>query len=70
MSRVPRFIDIDGKRHLWRDLVQLRSEQLAAAAAPAQQPALFELRADRRPAAARTAARRYLAPSLFTLLGR
>jgi len=38
-----RFIEIEGKRFLWRDLVRLRREQLAAAAAPAQ-PALFELR--------------------------
>jgi hypothetical protein len=65
----PRSIEIDGKRHLWRDLVQLRREQRRAAAGP-EQPALFELREDRRPFGERTTAGRYLEPSLFTLLGR
>ena len=69
MSRAPRFIEIDGQRFLWRDLVRHRREQLAAAAVP-EQPALFELREDRRPATARTTAGRYVEPSLFTLLGR
>jgi hypothetical protein len=40
-GRAPRFIDIDGKRHLWRDLVKLRYEQRQAAR-QAEQPALFE----------------------------
>jgi len=35
-----------------------------------EQPPLFELREDCRPAAARTAAGRYLEPSLFTVLER
>jgi hypothetical protein len=63
----PAFIEIDGKRLVWRELVQRRREQLKAAAKVAQ-PALFELRNDSRPAIERTAARRYLEPSLFTLL--
>jgi hypothetical protein len=63
----PRFIEIDGKRFLWRDLVQLRRAQLAAAAQP-EQPALFELQEDHRPASQRTTAGRYLEPSLFTAL--
>jgi len=63
----PTFIEIDGKRLVWRDLVQKRREQLKSAA-KATQPALFELRDDSRPACERTAARRYLEPSLFTLL--
>jgi hypothetical protein len=58
------FIEIDGKRYLWRDVMQLRREQKKAYAR-AQQPALFELRDDYRPAAERTAAGRYLEPSLF-----
>jgi hypothetical protein len=62
-----RFIEVDGKRLLWRDLVEKRREQLRAAA-KATQPALFELRDDSRPVSERTAARRYLEPSLFTLL--
>jgi hypothetical protein len=62
----PKFIEIDGKRHLWRDLLKLRQEQRRAAAV-AHQPPLFELRDDCRPATERTAASRYLEPSLFTL---
>jgi hypothetical protein len=63
-GRAPRFIDLDGKRYLWRDLVKLRQEQREAAR-QAQQPALFELREDCRPSADRTAAGRYLEPTLF-----
>jgi len=63
----PTFIEIDGKRVLWREIVQRRREQLKAVA-KAVQAALFGLRDDTRPARERTAARRYLEPSLFTLL--
>jgi hypothetical protein len=63
----PRFITIDGKRVLWRDLLTRRREQLAAAE-KCEQPALFELKQDCRPIAERSAAGRYLEPSLFTLL--
>jgi hypothetical protein len=64
----PKFIDIDGKRYLWRDIVQLRQEQCRAAALAAPvQPPLFELHEDFRPAAERTAAARYLEPSLFSV---
>ena len=45
---LPRFIDIDGRRHLWRDLVNARRAQ---AMPKAEQPALFELREDHRPPA-------------------
>jgi hypothetical protein len=62
----PRFIEIDGKRHLWRDIVKLRQEQRRAAA-KAQQPPLFELRDDCRPASDRSAAGRYREPSLFSV---
>jgi hypothetical protein len=64
----PRFIEIDGKRFLWRDLVRLRQEQRRAAA-KAQQPVLFELHDECRPAADRSAADRYREPSLFSLIG-
>jgi hypothetical protein len=64
----PAFIDIDGKRFVWRELVAQRREQLRAAA-KAVQPALFELKDDSQPATERTAAGRYLEPSLFTLPG-
>ncbi|MGD0142026.1 MAG: hypothetical protein ABSC92_02595 [Rhizomicrobium sp.] len=60
----PRFIVIDGKRHLWRDILKLRKEQVQAAA-NAKQPALFVLVDDSRPRAERTAAGRYNEPSLF-----
>ena len=61
----PKFIEIDGKRLLWRDVLQLRREQKQACA-NAVQPALFELHEDRRPPSDRTAAGRYLEPSLFS----
>lgn len=61
----PKFIEIDGKRHLWRDVLQLRREQKQACA-NAVQPALFELREDRRLPADRTASGRYLEPLLFS----
>ena len=60
----PRFIEIDGKLHLWRDIVEARRQQLAAYAT-AQQPALFELIEDARPMTQRTAAGRYAEPMLF-----
>jgi len=63
MTRL-RFIEIDGKRHLWRDILELRREQKKAHA-EAQQLALFELKLDCRPSTGRTAANRYLEPSLF-----
>lgn len=63
-----RYVDIDGKRHLWRDILQLRREQRKALR-QAQQPALFELKTDFRPAAESTAAGRYLEPSLFETRG-
>lgn len=60
-----RFIEIDGKRYLWRDSLRLRREQRKAHA-KAPQPPLFPLREDRRPPSERTAAGRYLEPSLFS----
>ena len=60
-----RFIEIDGKLYLWRDVLPLRRERKKAHAR-AQQPVLFELKDDRRPVADRTAAGRYREPSLFT----
>jgi hypothetical protein len=66
MTRAP-FIVIDGKLYRWKDIRDLRREQLAAAGAvQASQLALFEaLHDDRRPTAERTAGGRYLEPSLF-----
>jgi hypothetical protein len=62
-----KFIDIDGKRFVWRELLQRRREQLAAAVR-VEQPALFELKEDCRPASERTAAGRYSEPSLFAFI--
>ncbi len=63
----PRHIILDGKAYLWSDILQLRRDQLQAAARD-RQLALFEMRDDCRPEAERNAAGRYLEPSLFTLL--
>jgi hypothetical protein len=60
-----RFIEIDGKRYLWREVLQLRREQKKAHTR-AQQPALFELKEDCRPPSQRSAAGRYQEPSLFS----
>jgi hypothetical protein len=62
---LPRTIEIDGRRYIWRELVALRRTQ---ATPRVQQPTLFELREDYRPPGERNAAERYEAPSLFTLL--
>ena len=64
---LPHFIEIDGRRYLWRDLVALRRAQATPAV---QQPALFALREDHRLAGERDAAERYSEPSLFTMLER
>ena len=64
---LPRFIEIDGRRYLWRDLVALRRAQATPAA---EQPAMFTLREDHRPAGERNAAERYSEPNLFTVLER
>lgn len=61
----PRTIEIAGRRYAWRDILELKRAQ---AAIRAEQPALFELREDRRPAGERSASERYSAPSLFSLL--
>lgn len=62
---LPRFIDIDGRRYVWRDLVALRRAQVLPRA---EQPTLFTLREDFRPPGERNAAERYREPSLFTRL--
>jgi hypothetical protein len=61
----PRFIEIDGKRYLWRDILELRQQQREAAQRSTQPP-LFELRTDCRPPSDRSAAGRYREPTLFT----
>jgi hypothetical protein len=56
-----RFLEIDGKRYAWKDILQKRREQLSRE----PQPALFELKEDTRPPMERTAAGRYFEPTLF-----
>ncbi len=62
----PRFITINGQRVAWIEIVRLRKEQCQQL--KAKQLTLFELKEDARPATERSAAGRYLEPSLFTLL--
>ena len=64
---LPRFIELDGRRYQWRDLVALRQAQ---AQPRAEQPTLFELHEDHRPPGERNAAERYREPSLFARLER
>ena len=47
-SPMRRFVEIDGKRYLWRDVLKLRREQREEYRRP--QLALFELKEDRRSA--------------------
>jgi hypothetical protein len=65
----PKFIEIEGKRFLCRELLRRRREQRMAAART-EQPALFELKKDCRPIPERTAAERYREPGLFSPSGR
>ena len=65
MSR-PAIIIIDGRAYTWRDIIELRRQQIAAwKAARPDQPALFPLIEDSRPRPERTAAGRFLEPSLL-----
>ena len=64
----PKFIDIDGKRFVWRELLQRRREQLAAARV--EQPVLFELKEDCRLCLNAPPPDGYSEPSLFSLPGR
>jgi hypothetical protein len=59
----PRFIEIEGRRYLWRDILTLRREQRRQSA-PAQ-PTLFEVKDDARPPSQRSAAGRFAEPTLF-----
>lgn len=61
-----RYVEIDGKRYLWRDILRARREQ--AKANRQNQPALFDLHDDARPATERTTEQRYREPSLLSIL--
>ena len=59
---------MDGHAFSWQRLAELRRQQLEAwKAARPEQPALFALKDDCRPAAERSAAGRYREPSLLDL---
>ncbi|MHB8268614.1 hypothetical protein [Bradyrhizobium sp.] len=59
---------VDGRAYSWRRLCELRRAQIEAQnRARLRQLALFELREDSRPVTERTAADRYLQPSLLDL---
>lgn len=65
----PDTIIIEGRAYSWRVLMAARREQLEAwKAAQPRQPALFTLKQDCRPAAERSAAGRYLEPSLLAIM--
>jgi hypothetical protein len=67
--KAPDTIVIDGRAYSWRALCERRRQQLETwKAAQPRQPALFELKDDSRPAAERTAAGRYIEPTLLSLL--
>ena len=62
----PETLIVDGHAFSWQRLCDLRRQQIEAwKKTEGRQPALFELRDDHRPPAERTAAGRYLQPSLF-----
>lgn len=67
--RKPDTIIIDGRAYSWRRILELRRAQIEAwKAARPDQPALFDLKSDRRPQCERTAAGRYREPSLLALI--
>ncbi len=58
-----KYIEIDGKRYSWRDILKLRREQKKEARKA--QLLLFELKADVRLPSQRSAVGRYQEPTLF-----
>jgi hypothetical protein len=68
-GKTPDRIVIEGRAYSWKAILELRRAQLEAwQAAQPKQPALFELKDDRRPEAERSAAGRYLEPTLLAFL--
>jgi hypothetical protein len=65
----PGTILIGGHAYSWRQICELRRQQLEAwKVEQARQLALFELKDDRRPPTERTAAGRYAEPTLFAVM--
>ena len=68
-GKPPDTIVIEGRAYSWRAIFELRRAQLEAwKASRPQQPALFELKQDRRPEAERSAAGRFQEPTLLAYL--
>jgi hypothetical protein len=67
----PDIILIGGHAYRWQEICELRRQQLETRkAARVEQPTLFDLKADYRPATERTAAGRYQEPTLLGLMRR
>lgn len=67
----PDTILIAGRAYRWRDILEMRRQQIAAwKAVRPDQPALFPLIEDSRPKFERTVAGRYNEPTLFNCLVR
>ena len=58
-----KYIEIDGKRYAWREILKLRRDQRKQSRH--SQLTLFDLREDSRPASQSTVAGRYNEPTLF-----
>ena len=67
MSRL-RFVEIEGRRYPWREIVALYRDQAAKAMRPDQPTLLDDLKMDFKPAGERTAAEQYREPGLFANL--
>jgi hypothetical protein len=64
----PDTLIVDGHAYSWQRLCELRRQQLEAwRLSQLEQPALFALKADCRPATERTAADRHREPTLFAV---
>jgi hypothetical protein len=58
-----RYIIIEGKRYVWKEILRLRREQMQAT--HKQQLVLFEMKDDCRPPSQKTADGRFSEPPLF-----
>jgi hypothetical protein len=64
----PKYVKLGDQRYLWKDVLTAYREQAKVASRP-EQPMLFEnLHEDRRGPGERSAAERYLSPTLFDSL--
>ena len=59
-----RYVLLDGKRYLWRDILKMRKDQVKQER-QTRQPVLFEMYDDARPASQCSADGRYFEPTLF-----